>query len=74
MNVSDWESSAVAMRRYRALFCANAASNLRGDWYPSAAGPCRPLNHSDSRRSPDDQDDVGVLVGAYPILLRPMQA
>jgi hypothetical protein len=32
-NCSD---SAVAMMRYRALFCANAVSNSRGDWYPSA--------------------------------------
>jgi hypothetical protein len=28
--------SAVATMRYRALFCANAVSNSRGDWYPSA--------------------------------------
>ena len=32
-NCSD---SAVAMMRYRALFCANAVSNSSGDWYPSA--------------------------------------
>src|SRR6266436_1706683 len=36
MRHDNFCDSAVAMMRYRALFCANAVSNSRGDWYPSA--------------------------------------
>jgi hypothetical protein len=32
-NSSD---SGFATMRYRSLFCSNAVSNSRGDWYPSA--------------------------------------